>query len=344
MAFLFKRNPKTPGELVRAFNDSVAKLDDKKGTGPEECGRYLKQIKVIFYGDDDTEVVPDQAQALGDELQHHDSLYLLATNLRKLEFDSRQDTAMVFAAMMRRGPATTFPKRAEIKVTGDYMVNQRPEILQALINSCDDSDVGLLAGSILRECCKYEPVCGYVMSQPKFWQWFGVVLRYPVFEVANDIFSTIKFCLTTHKPMASAWLVANYDKFVHHINVMITGQNYVFKRSAMRFISTLVQERANQQFLTRYFDDPTNLKVVMMNLNDQSRNLGVDAFNLFKYFVAKPKKNQKVLDILIRNKHQFIALFDRFNPPQSDPNFADEMTYVKREIAHLPDIGEKPPA
>lgn len=339
MAFLFKRNPKTPQELVRALNEQIHKLDDKKAlNAPEECGRHLKQIKVMFYGDDETEVSPpDQVAALGDELEHQDSLYLLACSLRKLEFDSRQDASLVFAAMMRRSP-TQFPKSSGQLVTGNYIAQRRPEIVTVLMKSSEDQEIGLLSGLTLRECCKYEPIAALVLNHPIIWHWFPLILQHPVFEVANDIFSTIKFCLTTHKTLALQWLVDNYEKFTQHINMMITSKNYVFKRSAMRFVLQLVQDRDNQQFLTRYFDDPTNLKVVMMNLTDQLRNMGVEAFNLFKYFVAKPKKNQKVLDILVRNKTNFIAFFDKFDMPSNDPNLVDEMNYVVKEIGNLPEI------
>lgn len=338
MAFLFKRNPKTPQDLVRAFNELIAKLDDKKGNGPEECGRLFKQVKGMFYGDDESEVDPSLVVAVGDELEHQDLLILIASNLGKFEFDSRQDAVQVFAAMMRRTLASLFSKL--VLLTGEYLVKLRPEVILILMKTSEDGDVGLVAGLILRDCCKYEPICNYVLSSPNFWHFFSVILGHKVFEVANDAFSTVKFCLTQHPQLALKWLVANYDMFVHNINLMITCQNYVFKRSALKFVLVLVQTRDNQQFLTRYFDDSTNLKVVMMSLNDSLRNLAVEAFNLFKYFVAKPKKNQKVLDIVIRNKKNFMALFEHFDIPANDPNLVDEMSYVVKEIRNLPDIGK----
>ena len=91
MAFLFKRNPKTPPELVRALNDQVLKLDyaspDNAKKYQDECARYLKNMKVILHGDDEVEPQPDQITQLAQEIYSTDCLYYLVVNLRKLDFD-----------------------------------------------------------------------------------------------------------------------------------------------------------------------------------------------------------------------------------------------------------------
>ncbi|OWB58226.1 hypothetical protein B5S28_g4231 [[Candida] boidinii] len=55
MAFLFKRNPKTPSELIRFINDQVLKLDgtnDRKKAN-DELNRYLAQVKIMLTGNGD---------------------------------------------------------------------------------------------------------------------------------------------------------------------------------------------------------------------------------------------------------------------------------------------------
>ncbi|GME80283.1 unnamed protein product [[Candida] boidinii] len=55
MAFLFKRNPKTPSELIRFINDQVVKLDstnDRKKAN-DELNRYLAQLKIMLTGNGD---------------------------------------------------------------------------------------------------------------------------------------------------------------------------------------------------------------------------------------------------------------------------------------------------
>lgn len=56
MSFLFKRNPKTAGDLVRILNEQVVKLDATNGSerkkAQDEVSRHLFTIKTIINGEE----------------------------------------------------------------------------------------------------------------------------------------------------------------------------------------------------------------------------------------------------------------------------------------------------
>ena len=56
----------------------------------------------------------------------------------------------------------------------------------------------------------------------------------------------------------------------------------------------------------KIFDDANNLKLTMLLLSDKLKNLQLEGFHTLKFFVANPKRSQKVTDILIKNKANFI--------------------------------------
>ncbi|CCE72654.1 Piso0_000244 [Millerozyma farinosa CBS 7064] len=334
MAFLFKRNPKTPQDLIRALNEQIAKLDlggDNIKKYQDECARYLKQIKVILHGDDENDPQPDQISLLAHEVYSTDCLYNLIYNLKKLDFDSRKDVVILFSTLLRRQIGNASP-------TVEYLINGKPEILIWLIKGPESSETGLVCGQILRDCIKFEVINRFILVNPLFWNYFKYV-QSPVFEIATDAFVTLHDLVTTHKKLVSEFLANNYDNFTTSINQLIQSNNYVTKRQSVRLLAELVLQRQNQYFLNRYFDDTNNLKLIMLLLSNKSKNLQIEGFHIFKFFVAKPKKSQRILDILIKNKENFIAFFQNFNITSfNDSNLIDERDYILTEIQKLPDI------
>lgn len=276
MAFLFKRNPKTPPELVRALNDQVLKLDyaspDNAKKYQDECARYLKNMKVILHGDDEVEPQPDQITQLAQEIYSTDCLYYLVVNLRKLDFDSRKDVVILFLTLLRRTMANKSP-------TVDYLVHSKPEIITMLIKGPENLEIGLICGQILRDCIKFEVINRFVLYSPSFYNFFKYV-QIPTFEIATDAMMTLHELLTTHRKLVSEFLGNNYDVFITAINKLITSKNYVTKRQSVKLLNELVSQRSNQQFLSKFFDDANNLKLTMLLLSDKLKNLQLEGFHL----------------------------------------------------------------
>lgn len=334
MAFLFKRNPKTPPELVRALNDQVLKLDyaspDNAKKYQDECARYLKNMKVILHGDDEMEPQPDQITQLAQEIYSTDCLYYLVVNLRKLDFDSRKDVVILFLTLLRRTMANKSP-------TVDYLVHSKPEIITMLIKGPENLEIGLICGQILRDCIKFEVINRFVLYSPSFYNFFKYV-QIPTFEIATDAMMTLHELLTTHRKLVSEFLGNNYDVFITAINKLITSKNYVTKRQSVKLLNELVSQRSNQQFLSKFFDDANNLKLTMLLLSDKLKNLQLEGFHTLKFFVANPKRSQKVTDILIKNKANFIEFFKTFDIASfHDSNIIEERDYTLGEIKNLPD-------
>lgn len=334
MAFLFKRNPKTPPELVRALNDQVLKLDyaspDNAKKYQDECARYLKNMKVILHGDDEVEPQPDQITQLAQEIYSTDYLYYLVVNLRKLDFDSRKDVVILFLTLLRRTMANKSP-------TVDYLVHSKPEIITMLIKGPENLEIGLICGQILRDCIKFEVINRFVLYSPSFYNFFKYV-QIPTFEIATDAMMTLHELLTTHRKLVSEFLGNNYDVFITAINKLITSKNYVTKRQSVKLLNELVSQRSNQQFLSKFFDDANNLKLTMLLLSDKLKNLQLEGFHTLKFFVANPKRSQKVTDILIKNKANFIEFFKTFDIASfHDSNIIEERDYTLGEIKNLPD-------
>lgn len=333
MAFLFKRNPKTPQEFVRALSECVVKLDstgDRKKL-QDETSRYLHQIRIILHGDEDVDPQPDQIAQLAQEVYSSDLLYYLILNLHYLEFDSRKDVSTLFTTLLRRQIGSRSP-------TVDYLLN-KPKILTLLLKGPEIPDTCLITGSILRDILKIESLTKIVLQDPTVWKYFEFC-QHGTFENITDCFQTLYDLLTTHKKLVSEWFQSNSTKFIFNINKLISSNNYVIKRQSIKILSVLILTRQNNHLMLEYVNNPENLKLIMILLSDKSKNLQIESFNIFKVFVANPKKTKQISDILIKNRDKLLVYLEHFSSNndkiKDDSNFNDEKEFIIQQIQDLP--------
>ncbi|KAI5954070.1 HYM1 [Candida margitis] len=346
MAFLFKRDPKNPHELVRALNEQLIKLDYTNDPSSykkhqDESGRYLKQIRAIIYGDDENEPQQDQIQILLTEILQSNNLYLSTFNLSKLDFDSRKDVVVMYSSLLRRNSLNGIKQSSTTSLSPppvvDYLVSVQPKILDYLLRSPEHPDIALVAGQILRDCLKFEKINKYILYSPNFWNLFKYVEN-PTFEIACDAMMTMNDVLTVHKKLVSEFLANNYESFMTRMNGLIKSNNYVTKRQSVKLLNDLVSQKANLQFLHKYFADTKNLKYTMLLLSEKSKNLQLEGFHLLKFFVANPKRTSKVNETLIKNKSNFLEFFKTFDIASfHDSSLLEERNYIIKQIEELPD-------
>ena len=89
----------------------------------------------------------------------------------------------------------------------------------------------------------------------------------------------------------------------------------------------------------RYISSPAHLKDVMKLLRDRSASIQYEAFHVFKIFVANPRKEGTVLQLLQRNKAKLLQFLPGLlsSREQTDENFRDEKSFLIDEIHRLPD-------
>lgn len=332
-SFFFKRNPKTPSELVRTLNEQVTKFDtsnDKKKL-QEETVRYLNSIKVILHGDEDNDPQPDSIAQLAQEVYQTDLLLNLIVNLSHLEFDSRKDVSTLFSTLLRRQIGNRSP-------TVDYLLS-KPKIISLLMKGPEVPNITLITGGILRDCIKFERLAAVMLDDPTFWKYFDFSQK-GTFENMTDSFQTLSDLLLTHKKLSARWLKKNSANFIKHINSHISSSNYVTKRQSIKFLSQILLDKPFRDFMLLYVESPENLKLIMILLSDKSKNLQMDSFNVFKIFVANPTKSKPVLDILIKNRDKLLVFLENFNPPdrKDDKVFKEEKHFVVQHVNDLPRI------
>eukprot|EP00955_Chlamydomonas_euryale_P041321 351955-Chlamydomonas_euryale.AAC.12 len=108
--------------LTTLQDERTKKINEKTLEG---VSRYLAQLKVHLFGNEDHEVTKEGVLHLATEAVKKDLLLLLLQNLNYLDFETRKDVSSVFGALVR-------VKSEGGVAPGAEYVRERPEILELL--------------------------------------------------------------------------------------------------------------------------------------------------------------------------------------------------------------------
>lgn len=340
MAFLFKRNLRTSNEIVRQLLDQVIKLDTSYGSekkkAQDEVTRHLLTLKTFINGD--TNALTDSAQSFNESIAHLcqeifsvDLIYNLIIHLSDIDFDSRKIVMTLFSFLLKQ-------KASNKLITVEY-ISRNPKIIQALMQGPQNLEVSLNIGLMLRDAIKNEQLASMVLTSQSFWSYFDYVDS-DSFEVASDAFSTLNVLLREHTSVVSNFFSSNdnTEKFIENMNGLITNGNYITRRESARLLAELMMVKLNYNMMTKYVNDVENLKVIMLLLGDKSKNIQVEGFNVFKIFVANPKKEKAIADILVKNREKLLEFLQNLNKERNDDLFVAEKEYIIQQIESLPKI------
>lgn len=265
-------------------------------------------------------------------------IFNMLTALEFVSFESKKEISHIVGALLRRG------NDGALVVSGDHgmgvvmkHIYKNPVILDLLVNNynSDKNDVALNSGQVLRECIKNEDLTLLVLEQhhEKFFDYANLAS----FDILSDAFSTFRDLMTRHKHVVRKFLEEHYQTFLKNYNErLIESENYVTKRQSIKLLSEVLLDKINFNVMSRYVADVDNLKVIMKLLGDRSAAITLEAFHVFKIFVANPKKTDKVERLLIKNKDKLIHFLTEFRVDQSqDEQFEEERTYLIKQIRQL---------
>eukprot|EP00871_Galdieria_phlegrea_P001579 jgi/Galph1/2421/GphlegSOOS_G1117.1 len=264
-----------------------------------------------------------------------DFLLYLAQGMPELDFESRKDAAQVFNNILRRCEHSK--NRLSTKASSPFKpsaldrIANTPEILEALIKGYEHTETALLCGSVLRECLRHEMLAEMLLYS----NWFPLFLNYIEsnnFDVASDAFATFKDLLTRHKQVVARYLQDNYDTVMNtYFRQLLKSSNYVTRRQSLRLLEALLTERINLAIMRRFISDADNLKIIMNLLLDTSRSIQLEAFQIFKIFVANPNKPEAIQEILRKNSDRLLKFLEHFHQDREDEQFQEDRKMIIEE-------------
>ncbi|KAJ6779093.1 CALCIUM-BINDING PROTEIN 39-RELATED [Salix koriyanagi] len=335
MKGLFKSKPRTPVDIVRQTRDilifadqsSTSLSDSKREEKMAELAKNIRELKSILYGNSESEPVSEACAQLTQEFFRENTLRLLIVCLPQLNLEARKDATQIVANLQRQQVNSRL-------IASDYL-EKNTDLLDILIAGYANTDMALHYGVMLRECIRHQTVARYVLESPNVKKLFDYI-QLPYFDISADAAATFKELLTRHKSTVAEFLSKNYDWFFGEFNSkLLESTNYITRRQAVKLLGDILLDRSNAVVMTRYVSSRDNLRILMNLLRESSKSIQVEAFHVFKLFVANQNKPPDIISILVANRSKLLRLFADFKIDKEDEQFEADKAQVVREIASL---------
>ncbi|KAI9124244.1 hypothetical protein K1719_005544 [Acacia pycnantha] len=334
MKSLFKSKPRTPADIVRHTRDLLLFVDrnnepreSKREEKMSELGKNIRELKSILYGNSESEPVAEACAQLTQEFFKENTLRLLIKCLPKLNLEARKDATQVVANLQRQQVHSKL-------IASDYL-EKNLDLMNVLILGYENPDMALHYGAMLRECIRHQIVASYVLQSPNMKKFFDYI-QLPNFDIAADAAATFKELMTRHKSTVADFLTKNYEWFFEEYNSkLLESPNYITKRQAVKLLGDMLLDRSNSAVMTRYVSSRDNLRILMNLLREESKSIQIEAFHVFKLFVANKNKPAEIIGILVANRSKLLRLLGDFKMEKPDEQFDADKAQVMREIAAL---------
>ncbi|DBA00528.1 TPA: hypothetical protein N0F65_006432 [Lagenidium giganteum] len=305
--------------------------DESEKTVPEELERHWALIRAVFHGWDEHQLDRQKKMDRMAELLVRYRVMekvLVPSVLAALTFETRKYVGHVFRAL------TVHNLQHFIELLAEH-----PEMMRRLVEGYRNNDTALICGAMLRDCFEYECLALLFLQDmtTEFEYLFEVTTTNANFDISADAFMNITRLLMSHKQATFPCLNASFDRIFGLINSLLRSPNYVIKRQALQLLAELLLDPINFPVMQRYIASRQNLKLVMLLLREPSQALRMDAFHVFKIFVANPNKSVEVEQLLMLNREKLLSFVSDFGRSESNRDFHQEKSLLIFTLQRMAD-------
>mmetsp|Transcript_40730 Transcript_40730/g.117960 ORF Transcript_40730/g.117960 Transcript_40730/m.117960 type:complete len:416 (-) Transcript_40730:34-1281(-) len=257
-------------------------------------------------------------------------LVQLLSQLAVLEFEARKDVMNVCCALLWPNLPKQLAKRAVQHLT------EQPKIFKLLVDGYANEETALHYGVVLRSWSRHHELVEAFLDS-------GAVpelLRFAKggkIDISSDAFYTLREMLLAHKEVSALWLEQNGLDFFASYNQLLVSGEYIAERQAQKLLKEMLLDKQFQKVMIEYVSDDRNLQIHMNLLKDRSKVIQMEAFHIFKIFVANPQKPLRVQHILFKNKGKLVSLLRALQGAKADDQKAtDELRSIIDKLTNLP--------
>ncbi|XP_052178242.1 putative MO25-like protein At5g47540 isoform X2 [Diospyros lotus] len=332
--FFKSKARRTPSELVgqvrHLLNYMLRNNEPREAKRKEkisELSKLFLEMRTLLYGDSESEPVPETCSQLTKVFFEGDILRLLINCLPKLDLEARQEATHVAVNLQRQQVNSRL-------IASDYM-EQNADLVDVLVLGYGDPNIALSYGPLLRGCIRHQVVARHILESEHLKLFFDYI-QSPNFELASDAAATFRELLTRHKSTVSEFLSRNYQWFFQEYNLkLLDSPNYITRRQAIKLLEDILVNPSNSSVMIHYVSSLDNLRILMNLLRDSNKAIQLNAFHVFKLFVANPHKPRDVAAILIANRSKLLQFLGSFNLDRATEEFEADKAQVVKEIAVL---------
>ena len=288
----------------------------------------------------------------------------LLEHMGYLPFESRKHVAAIFNYLMVAGLEGRDADLYKPVMIGfrEYVALHYETFLTVIVQGHEQDatsgDIALHFGSMYRACLRhselYQQLVGTSDRAARYvFPFLDTFVHYSNFDVASDAMESVRLVFlaggdkitddASAQEMAvvtAEFLTRDYEEvWDQRFNpkLLSTQANYMTRRVALQILSAVLLTRTNYNVMIRYVDSRTNLILIMDLLRDTSPHITLDAWQVFKVFVANPNKPQDIIKILQDNKIKLCRYLETLHHDreESDTQFRDEKALIIATIDAL---------
>lgn len=286
----------------------------------QECSARLEasMLRVLELLD----VSKDSEQHLGREvvqsLLNLDVPSKLVSFLPTLDFEARKSAVRILCLLLQMTARRDSPgdKRCGLKVVN--YIRQRRDLIEALLDGCADPEVFFHCAELVQSCAR----CGELARElfaaravPRLLE----LAQNQNFDISSEAFGTLRQVLLAQKDVAAEYLQAEFQTFFSQYHEFLTqDEAYTLLRQALHLLSEILLDCSFSAIMSRYVAVDGFLQIHMNLLLHDSVPVQLNAFHVFKTFVANPNRPPRVEQILCKNRDRLVRLLTSFASKQTD--------------------------
>jgi calcium binding protein 39 len=160
---------------------------------------------------------------------------------------------------------------------------------------------------LLKACMRHSSIVEVLLREGFLSQIMGG-LDSSSFEVTSEAFAILTEILLDNRDVSAPYVNEHFEEFFAQCHAVLRKNDYVTVRRLLKLLGDLLFEPEYQKVMIRYVNKVEFLQLQMTLLRDKSKSIQFEAFNIFKIFVANPRKTPKVHQILYQNRDKLVKL------------------------------------
>jgi len=299
-------------DALRRIQDAGEVLDDVvRSKVSDDVGRSLDAIQAWFEEAGEGRAEPsmsDEVRNLLTALLSADVLVRLVSNLGLLDFEVKKAVTKAFSWCMQLHEPDGWPTKQVIEY-----IAANPRFLQILVTGCLEpptSQQFKYTGCfcvLLSAGMRHSSIVEVLLREGFLSQIMGG-LDSSSFEVTSEAFAILTEILLDNRDVSAPYVNEHFEEFFAQCHAVLRKNDYVTVRRLLKLLGDLLFEPQYQKVMIRYVNKVEFLQLQMTLLRDKSKSIQFEAFNIFKIFVANPRKTPKVHQILYQNRDKLVKL------------------------------------
>mmetsp|Transcript_5481 Transcript_5481/g.13355 ORF Transcript_5481/g.13355 Transcript_5481/m.13355 type:complete len:380 (+) Transcript_5481:221-1360(+) len=349
---------KTPADYVASCGRCLDVIfdekspDDKVARSFSKLEKNLKDMTIILYGDGEKPVDPNKITKLIREFRQSNLVTRLVMNIHELGFEVPKSLSKILCFWLH-------DKSTYNDAIGYFTVN--PQLIPHLIRHFEKEEVSLPSANIVKEALIHPQLLKPALEEKGGALVFKVLDYVALKDVAfaseaYGMLDAIINCRLSkdqnisadmqkeHLKLVAKWLEKNKTAFWKKVHTFMEPNGaHLMMEQMLKLVYQILKTHRNYYVMIDYINDPNNLTRIMKLLRVPNKKIQVMAFNVFKIFVANPKKEPAIVEILLPNREKIQNFLKSIgDDDELDGKFEDDLEVLKEQLKELKALDKKP--